>query len=109
MKTITSDAAASFSAGTSNGTALGSRTLNRPWRQVAATSMGIIAITATAGGRTTTIDPEQARARVQRNQAQTRLRALELQIATEITNAAARKLYDSFTPDDGHIRYRMQL
>ena len=28
---------------------------------------------------------------------------------TEITNTAARKLYDSFTPDDGHIRYRMQL
>ena len=28
---------------------------------------------------------------------------------TEITNTAARKLYDSFTPDDGHIRYRMAL
>ena len=28
---------------------------------------------------------------------------------TEITNAAARKLYDSFTPDDGHIRYRLTL
>lgn len=28
---------------------------------------------------------------------------------TEITNAAARGLYDSFTPDDGHIRYRLTL
>lgn len=28
---------------------------------------------------------------------------------TEISNAAARKLYDSFTPDDGHIRYRLTL
>lgn len=28
---------------------------------------------------------------------------------TEITNATARKLYDSFCPDDGHIRYRMAL
>ncbi|NEY89002.1 GNAT family N-acetyltransferase [Tabrizicola oligotrophica] len=28
---------------------------------------------------------------------------------TEITNVAARKLYDSFTPDDGHIRYRLTL
>lgn len=28
---------------------------------------------------------------------------------TEITNIAARKLYDSFTPDDGHIRYRLKL
>lgn len=28
---------------------------------------------------------------------------------TEITNAAARRLYDSFTPDDGHIRYRLML
>ncbi len=28
---------------------------------------------------------------------------------TEITNAAARKLYDSITPDDGHIRYRLTL
>jgi GNAT superfamily N-acetyltransferase len=28
---------------------------------------------------------------------------------TELTNAAARKLYDSFTPDDGHVRYRLTL
>jgi len=28
---------------------------------------------------------------------------------TEITNTAARKLYDSITPDDGHIRYRLKL
>jgi GNAT superfamily N-acetyltransferase len=28
---------------------------------------------------------------------------------TEATNAQARKLYDSFTPDDGHVRYRMTL
>lgn len=28
---------------------------------------------------------------------------------TEITNSAARRLYDSFTPDDGHIRYRLTL
>ena len=28
---------------------------------------------------------------------------------TEITNAAARALYDQFTSDDGHIRYRMKL
>lgn len=28
---------------------------------------------------------------------------------TEITNAQARRLYDSITPDDGHIRYRMTL
>lgn len=28
---------------------------------------------------------------------------------TEITNATARKLYDSFVKDDGHIRYRLSL
>lgn len=28
---------------------------------------------------------------------------------TELTNAAARRLYDSFTPDDGHVRYRLTL
>jgi GNAT superfamily N-acetyltransferase len=28
---------------------------------------------------------------------------------TDATNAAARKLYDSFTADDGHVRYRMTL
>lgn len=28
---------------------------------------------------------------------------------TELKNAAARKLYDSFCKDDGHIRYRMVL
>lgn len=28
---------------------------------------------------------------------------------TEIDNAVARKLYDSFCADDGHIRYRMAL
>lgn len=28
---------------------------------------------------------------------------------TEIGNSRARALYDSFTPDDGHIRYRMEL
>lgn len=28
---------------------------------------------------------------------------------TELTNAAARRLYDSITPDDGHIRYRLTL
>ena len=28
---------------------------------------------------------------------------------TEISNTAARKLYDSFTQDDGHVRYRMML
>lgn len=28
---------------------------------------------------------------------------------TEITNATARRLYDSFCPDDGHIRYRLAL
>lgn len=28
---------------------------------------------------------------------------------TDASNATARKLYDSFTPDDGHVRYRMQL
>ena len=28
---------------------------------------------------------------------------------TEASNATARRLYDSFTPDDGHIRYRMSL
>ena len=28
---------------------------------------------------------------------------------TEIENATARKLYDSFCTDDGHIRYRMAL
>lgn len=28
---------------------------------------------------------------------------------TEATNTQARKLYDSFTPDDGHVRYRMTL
>lgn len=33
-------------------------------------------------------DAQYARARVQRNQAQARLRALELQVATEVTNAA---------------------
>jgi outer membrane protein TolC len=33
-------------------------------------------------------DAQYARARVQRNQSQARLRALELQVATEVTNAA---------------------
>jgi GNAT superfamily N-acetyltransferase len=28
---------------------------------------------------------------------------------TEASNDTARKLYDSFTADDGHIRYRMTL
>lgn len=28
---------------------------------------------------------------------------------TEITNASARRLYDSFCENDGHIRYRMAL
>ena len=28
---------------------------------------------------------------------------------TDVTNATARKLYDSFTADDGHVRYRMTL
>ncbi|MEN9850388.1 MAG: hypothetical protein RL128_551, partial [Pseudomonadota bacterium] len=28
---------------------------------------------------------------------------------TEASNETARKLYDSFTADDGHIRYRMTL
>lgn len=28
---------------------------------------------------------------------------------TEITNTAARKLYDRITPDDGHVRYRLTL
>ena len=28
---------------------------------------------------------------------------------TDASNATARKLYDSFTPDDGHVRYRMTL
>lgn len=28
---------------------------------------------------------------------------------TDASNETARKLYDSFTPDDGHVRYRMTL
>ena len=28
---------------------------------------------------------------------------------TDASNETARRLYDSFTPDDGHIRYRMTL
>ena len=28
---------------------------------------------------------------------------------TEVTNSTARKLYDSFVKDDGHIRYRLTL
>ncbi len=28
---------------------------------------------------------------------------------TDARNTTARRLYDSFTPDDGHIRYRMAL
>ena len=28
---------------------------------------------------------------------------------TDISNEAARRLYDSITPDDGHIRYRLTL
>ena len=28
---------------------------------------------------------------------------------TDASNKTARKLYDSFTPDDGHVRYRMTL
>ena len=28
---------------------------------------------------------------------------------TDASNETARRLYDSFTPDDGHIRYRMVL
>ena len=28
---------------------------------------------------------------------------------TDEGNATARRLYDSFTPSDGHVRYRMKL
>lgn len=28
---------------------------------------------------------------------------------TDASNETARRLYDSFTPDDGHVRYRMTL
>jgi len=28
---------------------------------------------------------------------------------TDADNAAARRLYDQFTPDDGHVRYRLVL